>query len=63
MTSSLTLDAAPLASLTPLAENSERATDGARTAVDKAFEILAALPAGGQFVGVSELARSMQLSK
>ena len=63
MTSSLTLDASPLASLTPLAENSERATDGARTAVDKAFEILAALPAGGQFVGVSELARSMQLSK
>ncbi len=63
MTSSLTLDTAPIASLTPLAENSERATDGARTAVDKAFEILAALPAGGQFVGVSELARSMQLSK
>src|SRR5207342_1738541 len=62
MTSSLTLDAAPLASVAPLAENSERA-DGARTAVDKAFEILAALPAGGQFVGVSELARSMQLSK
>jgi DNA-binding IclR family transcriptional regulator len=31
--------------------------------VDKAFEILTALPAGGQFVGVSELARSMRLSK
>jgi DNA-binding IclR family transcriptional regulator len=43
--------------------DAERTTDGARTAVDKAFEILAALPAGGQFVGVSELARSMQLSK
>ena len=63
MTSSATLEAAPLASLTQLAVDSERATDGARTAVDKAFEILAALPAGGQFVGVSELARSMRLSK
>ena len=63
MTSSLTLDAAPLAPVTRLAVSSERATDAARTAVDKAFEILAALPAGGQFVGVSELARSMRLSK
>jgi len=31
--------------------------------VDKAFETLTALPAGGQFVGVSELARAMRLSK
>lgn len=63
MTSSPTLEAAPLAPVTRLAVDFERAPDGARTAVDKAFEILAALPAGGQFVGVSELARSMRLSK
>jgi IclR family transcriptional regulator, KDG regulon repressor len=63
MTSSLTLDTASLAPVTRLDVSSERAADAARTAVDKAFEILAALPAGGQFVGVSELARSMRLSK
>jgi DNA-binding IclR family transcriptional regulator len=63
MTSSATLDADPLAPVTRLAAQDERATEGTRTAVDKAFEILAALPAGGQFVGVSELARSMQLTK
>jgi IclR family KDG regulon transcriptional repressor len=37
--------------------------DGARTAVDKAFELLAAFPGGGATVGVSELARTMSLSK
>ncbi len=63
MTSSATLDADPLAAVTRLAPSHERTREGARTAVDKAFEILAALPPGGQFVGVSELARSMRLSK
>lgn len=63
MTSSPTLEVAPLPPVTRLGVDSERATDSARTAVDKAFEILTALPPGGQFVGVSELARSMRLSK
>ena len=37
--------------------------DGPRTAVDKAFELLTAIPGGGATVGVSELARAMNLSK
>ena len=57
MTSSPTLEVAPPAPVTRLG------ADSARTAVDKAFEILTTLPPGGQFVGVSELARSMHLSK
>jgi DNA-binding IclR family transcriptional regulator len=34
-----------------------------RTAVDKALEVLAAFPTGGEPIGVSELARSLGLSK
>jgi DNA-binding IclR family transcriptional regulator len=37
--------------------------ESSRTAVDKAFELLAAFPGGGTTVGVSELARAMSLSK
>ena len=39
------------------------AVDGSRTAVDKAFELLAAFPGGGTTVGVSELARTKAQSK
>src|SRR5262245_9453400 len=35
----------------------------ARTAVDKAFDLLAAFPGGGATVGVTELARDLALSK
>lgn len=37
--------------------------DGARTAVDKAFDLLVAFPGGGATVGVTELARDLALSK
>jgi IclR family transcriptional regulator, KDG regulon repressor len=46
-----------------LAERSPWADSHPRTAVDKAFELLAAFPAGGATVGVTELARDLQLSK
>lgn len=38
-------------------------SEATRTAVDKAFELLASFPGGGMTVGVSELARSTALSK
>jgi DNA-binding IclR family transcriptional regulator len=37
--------------------------DDMRTAVDKAFDVLAAFPGGGATIGVSELARNLALSK
>jgi IclR family transcriptional regulator, KDG regulon repressor len=46
-----------------LAERSPWADPHPRTAVDKAFELLAAFPAGGVTVGVTELARDLELSK
>jgi IclR family KDG regulon transcriptional repressor len=62
MTTTLTLDA-PTTPAVDAAAPSETTPDAARTAVDKAFELLAAVPGGGQTVGVSELARTMHLSK
>jgi DNA-binding IclR family transcriptional regulator len=63
MTTTLTLDAPPATPAARAAPPSETPPDAARTAVDKAFELLAAVPGGGQTVGVSELARTMRLSK
>jgi DNA-binding IclR family transcriptional regulator len=63
MTRTLDIDSACPTRLTTISPDVERIGDAARTAVDKAFELLAAFPGGGATVGVSELARTSALSK
>ncbi len=63
MTSTPQLDLAPRERTSPRATVPEMSADATRTAVDKAFELLAAFPGGGATLGVSELARTMALSK
>jgi IclR family transcriptional regulator, KDG regulon repressor len=63
MTRTLNLHPAPRPRITDVPIRSVRSADAARTAVDKAFELLASFPGGGTTVGVSELARTSALSK
>ena len=63
MTCMLNLDPASSSQIAFVAADSDSPGDASRTAVDKAFELLAAFPGGGARVGVSELARITGLSK
>jgi IclR family transcriptional regulator, KDG regulon repressor len=60
----LTLDLDPAGpTQTTASVDAEHSGDVSRTAVDKAFELLAIFPGGGTMVGVSELARTSAMSK